>query len=159
MGHDRGAGNHDHARSGEGARAALRAAGVTVLANEAVRAGPLAVGGLDGPTTARDDLPATLRAMTAVGGTPVLLTHSPDPFPHVPAWVGLTVAGHTHGGQIRLPLLGAPFTGSRHGSRYVRGRVTEAGRTLIVSAGLGTSMLPLRLGAVPDVWAIDLVGP
>jgi hypothetical protein len=47
---------------------------------------------------------------------------------------------------------------SEHGDRYACGRVDEAGKTLIVGAGVGTSILPLRLGAVPDMWLIAL-GP
>jgi len=45
---------------------------------------------------------------------------------------------------------------SRYGEHYACGRIDEGGRTLIVSAGLGTSLLPLRLGAAPDLWVIDL---
>jgi predicted MPP superfamily phosphohydrolase len=68
------------------------------------------------------------------------------------------LAGHTHCGQIRLPLVGALLTESAYGQRYVCGRVDEDGRTLIVSAGLGTSIVPLRLGAPPDMWLVT-IGP
>lgn len=68
------------------------------------------------------------------------------------------VAGHTHCGQIALPLVGAIETASDYGKRYVCGIVREGGRTLIVGAGLGTSMVPLRIGARPDMWLIEL-GP
>jgi hypothetical protein len=68
------------------------------------------------------------------------------------------LAGHTHCGQIRLPWYGAVSTMSEYGDRYACGRVDEAGKTLIVGAGVGTSILPLRLGAVPDMWLIAL-GP
>ena len=61
------------------------------------------------------------------------------------------IAGHTHCGQIRLPLIGAVSTMSAYGDHYACGRSACNGRTLIVSAGLGTSILPLRLGAVPDM--------
>ena len=47
---------------------------------------------------------------------------------------------------------------SNYGERYACGRVEERGRTLIVAAGLGTSILPLRLGAVPDLWLVT-IGP
>jgi uncharacterized protein len=151
-------GNHDHWRNAEAARRALAGAGVHLLSNDAVRLGPLAVGGLDDDFTGRDDLPRTLARMRAVGGVPVLLSHSPDPFPDLPPGIGLMLAGHTHCGQIRLPLVGAPTYESRHGARYGCGRIDEEGRTLIVSAGLGTSVLPLRLGAAPDLWLIE-VGP
>ena len=68
------------------------------------------------------------------------------------------VAGHTHCGQIVLPLVGAISYESRHGRRYACGRVDENGSTLIVSAGFGASVLPFRLGAAPDLWLVE-VGP
>ena len=151
-------GNHDHWTDGEAMRAALTRIGVRVLFNEAHRAGPLAIGGLDDDYTGRADLARTLAGLDEAGGVPILLSHSPDPFPDVPAAVLLTVAGHTHCGQIRLPLIGPLATMSRHGNRYACGRIDEDGKVLIVGAGLGTSILPLRIGAVPDMWLIE-IGP
>ncbi len=151
-------GNHDHWVDADAARAALGRANVSVLNNEAARAGPLAIGGLDDDHTGHADLGRTLAAMRAAGGIPILLSHSPDPFPDVPGRVPLMVAGHTHCGQISLPIIGPLATASRHGTRYACGRIDENGKTLIVSAGLGTSILPVRIGAVPDVWLIE-IGP
>lgn len=151
-------GNHDHWVDADAARAALSRANVRVLNNEAARAGPLAIGGLDDDYTGHADLARTLAAMRTAGGVPVLLSHTPDPFPDVPQSVPLMVAGHTHCGQISLPLIGPVATMSRHGKRYACGRIEEDGKTLIVSAGLGTSILPIRIGAVPDMWLIE-IGP
>jgi len=151
-------GNHDHWRNAAETRSALEAIGINVLDNEAATAGPLAIGGLDDDFTSHDDLPATLAAIRRQAGARLLLSHSPDPFPAVPPDVGLMLAGHTHCGQIRLPLIGAVSTMSEHGERYACGRVDEGGRTLIVGAGLGTSILPLRLGARPDLWLV-IIGP
>ena len=151
-------GNHDHWRDAGAARTALRAVGIRVLDNQAVRVGPLAVGGVGDSFTGHDDLRATLRAMHRLRGARLLLGHSPDLFAALPDTVGLMVAGHTHCGQIRLPLVGALRTQSAYGQRYACGRIEERGRTLIVSAGLGTSIAPLRLGARPDLWLITL-GP
>lgn len=150
-------GNHDHRRSAGEAVAALEAAAITVLSNDAVRIGPIAVGGLDDDYTGQANLPRTLARQREVGGVPILLSHSPDPFPELPAGPTLMLAGHTHCGQIRLPLIGALVTMSDYGNRYACGLVREGGRTLIVGAGAGTSILPLRLGAVPDMWLIRLV--
>ena len=151
-------GNHDHWRNAGEARAALHAAGVRLLDNAAVRAGPLALGGLDDAFTDHHDLPATVAAMRAISGARMLLSHSPDPFPDVPGDVSLMLAGHTHCGQIVLPLIGSLSTMSRYGDRYACGRVREGGKTLIVGAGLGTSILPLRIGAPPDMWLVELRG-
>ncbi|MDP8913488.1 MAG: metallophosphoesterase [Pseudomonadota bacterium] len=151
-------GNHDHWYDPAGAKKALAAAGIRLLENDAAQAGPLAVGGLDDDFTGRDDLPRTLARQSGLNGARILLSHSPDPFPDVPDTIGLMLAGHTHCGQIAPPLVGPISTMSRHGKRYACGLVRERGKVLVVTAGLGTSGLPLRLGAIPDMWLLDL-GP
>jgi hypothetical protein len=152
-------GNHDHWRDAGEARAALKKAGIRLLDNAAVQAGPVAVGGLDDDFTGRANVPATVAALRRLKGGRLILSHSPDPFPDLPADVTLTAAGHTHCGQISLPLIGPLTTMSRHGRRYACGVVREEGRTLVVGAGVGTSVLPLRLGAVPDMWLVRLGPP
>jgi uncharacterized protein len=101
-----------------------------------------------------DDLPGTLAKVE--GDEPViLLAHEPDIFPKVPERVSLTLSGHTHGGQVRL--LGySPMVPSKYGNRYAYGHVVEEGRHLIVSGGLGTSILPVRFGVPPEIVVIDL---
>lgn len=103
-------GNHDHWRGTQEARAALAHAGIRVLANEAVQAGPLAVGGLDDAFTGHNRDAATYEAMRRLPGARLLLSHSPDPFAALPPDIGLMLAGHTHCGQIRLPFVGALST-------------------------------------------------
>jgi hypothetical protein len=151
-------GNHDHWRDAAAARRALAGAGIRLLSNDAVQIGPVAVGGLDDDFTGRADLPATLAALRRLGGPRLLLSHSPDPFPDTGPDIALMLAGHTHCGQVAPPVIGPISTMSRHGRRYACGMVREGGKTLIVSSGLGTSVLPLRLGAVPDLWLVE-VGP
>ncbi len=150
-------GNHDHWFDMPALARELRKARITLLANDAARFGTLAVGGLDDDYTGRADLDATLAAMRAAGGVPVMLSHSPDPFAVMPAEVRLTLAGHTHCGQIGYPWGGAPAHMSDYGDRYACGRVDEDGRTLIVGAGLGTSVLPVRLFTAPEIWLVKLV--
>lgn len=149
-------GNHDHWNDTPAIAAALRANGIRLLVNEAAHAGPLAIGGVDDDFIDRADLPRTLRAMEGLTGGRLILSHSPDAFPAMPRDVPLMLAGHTHCGQISFPLVGAWTYESDHGARYGCGEVNEAGRRLIVSGGLGTSVLPLRLGAPPELWVIDL---
>jgi hypothetical protein len=151
-------GNHDHWRIAEESRKLLERAGIVVLSNSAVVAGPLAVGGLDDPFTDHDDPAATVEEMRRLPGAKLLLSHSPDPFADLPADIGLMAAGHTHCGQISLPLVGPLATFSQYGERYACGIVREGGKTLVIGAGLGTSILPLRLGVPPDMWLIEL-GP
>jgi predicted MPP superfamily phosphohydrolase len=102
-----------------------------------------------------DDLPRTL-AQVGTDDPVVLLAHEPDIFPHVPARVALTLSGHTHGGQIRLPLVWPVFVPSKYGARFAYGHVIEEGRHLIVSGGLGTSFIPARLGVPPEIVHIQL---
>jgi predicted MPP superfamily phosphohydrolase len=152
-------GNHDHWRDMPAIRRELERRGAVVLANEARRFGPVTVGGLDDDYTGRADVPATLRAVAALGGAPVMLSHSPDPFPDTPRGFGLMLAGHTHCGQLRYPWGGSPATMSRYGDRYACGMVREEGKALITTGGLGTSLLPFRFGAPPEIWLIELRAP
>ena len=151
-------GNHDHWRNAAAVAAALRAAGVRVLVNDAVRAGPLVVGGMDDSFTGHARPEVTIERMRRLGGLKLVLSHSPDPFPDLPPDAPLMLAGHTHCGQIVLPLVGPLATMSRLGRRYRCGIIRENGRALIVTAGIGTSILPIRIGAPPDMWLLELAG-
>jgi predicted MPP superfamily phosphohydrolase len=101
-----------------------------------------------------DDLPRTLAQVTDDAPV-ILMAHEPDIFPRVPERVSLTIAGHTHGGQVRIFGF-APIVPSRFGSRYVYGHKVEGGRNLIISGGLGCSTLPVRLGSPPEIVMIEL---
>lgn len=151
-------GNHDHWTSVAAMTQAVERAGGMVLANRAIVRGPLAIGGVDDEYTGHDDLPGTLAALRPLSGARVLLTHSPDLAPLVPADVTLVLAGHSHCGQVVLPLVGPPVLPLRTRRRYMCGIVREGARTTIVTAGLGTSELPFRLAAPPDLWLLTL-GP
>jgi predicted MPP superfamily phosphohydrolase len=102
-----------------------------------------------------DDLPGTL-ARVSTDDPVVLLAHEPDIFPRVPARVALTLSGHTHGGQIRVPVIWPVFVPSKYGARFAYGHVVESGRHLIVSGGLGTSIIPARFGVPPEIVHIEL---
>lgn len=101
-----------------------------------------------------DDLPGTLAQVS--NDAPIIhLAHEPDLFVDIPPRVSLTLSGHTHGGQVRI--LGySPVVPSEFGNRFAYGHVIEDGRHLIVSGGLGCSMLPVRLGMPPEILVIDL---
>ena len=66
------------------------------------------------------------------------------------------IAGHTHGGQVHLPLLGRPIVPSAYGERFAIGHIQENGRHLFVSSGLGTSILPVRFRVPPEVSLLEL---
>lgn len=152
-------GNHDYWTDPARVAAMLRRAGITLLANQAVRRGPLAIGGIDDEPTGHDRMEDTVAAMRRLSGARLLLGHSPDSAPAMPGDVTLLLAGHTHCGQIVLPFAGTVHTASRHGRRYACGLIREGARTVIIGAGLGTSVLPLRFGAPPDLWLVRLRGP
>ena len=148
-------GNHDWRHGGERIPAALRAAGIRVLENEVADLGRLHVAGVADARTRDADVARTVRAVPA--GAPVLLlSHDPDLFPHVPDRVALTVSGHTHGGQVAVPVLRRKVIPSRYGERYARGHVVEGGRHLYVTAGFGTSGWPVRLFAPAEVVILAL---
>lgn len=149
-------GNHDHWRSAEEVSTGLTRAGIRILDNKAVSVGPVRLGGVDDDYTGQADIPQTIKAMRSGSGSRILLSHSPDITPRLPPDVGLVLAGHTHCGQIRLPVVGAVSYESQFGDRYDCGLKQESGRHIVISAGLGTSVLPFRLGAVPDLWLLTL---
>lgn len=153
-------GNHDHWFGWDKLAAALaRYRQITVLRNEASVHGTLVIGGVDDDYTGHADLPATVAAMAGKPGVRVVLTHSPDIFPNVPVDVPLVLAGHTHCGQIAWPWGGSPATMSDYGELYACGISREYGKTLVTGAGLGTSLLPLRLFTHPEVWLIEVRPP
>jgi predicted MPP superfamily phosphohydrolase len=154
-------GNHDGWFGHDRVRRALETNGIRIVEDTATRintpAGLLWVAGISDLWTGRHDLSAALAAV-ADDGTPVLLlTHNPDVFPIVPDRVTLTLAGHTHGGQVRLPFAGAPLVPSKFGQRFAAGHVVEGGRHLFVATGIGTSILPVRFRVPPAVTLLTLV--
>lgn len=150
-------GNHDHWFDHDALAEELKAIGLTVLQNEAVQRGPLTIGGIDDDYSNHDDTPATYRAMDALPAAPrVLVTHSPDVVPDLPSPVAAVFAGHTHCGQIVFPFIGALSYVSRYGDRFACGDINDEGQRVFVGAGLGTSILPLRYGAMPDAWLVTL---
>jgi predicted MPP superfamily phosphohydrolase len=80
-----------------------------------------------------------------------VLTHNPDIFPQMPSRVSLTLAGHTHGGQVNLPLLGRLVVPSKFKQRYAYGLVEENGKKLFVTEGIGTSIIPVRFRSAPEI--------
>jgi predicted MPP superfamily phosphohydrolase len=149
-------GNHDWKQAGDRMWTALQNAGIEVLENRVVKTGDIHVAGLADLRRRRPDLPGALAGVPA-GAPVVLLAHDPDVFPYVPDRIAVTLSGHTHGGQVAIPVLRRLAIPSHHGERYARGHVVEDGRHLYITSGLGTSGLPLRLFAPPEVVVLELV--
>lgn len=150
-------GNHDHWYDWSSLEEQLTNHGIRVLQNDAAEFGSLAIGGVDDAYTRRDDLPIVLTELEGLRGGRIILTHSPDIFPQLPPDISLVLAGHTHCGQISLPFIGPLTHMSRYGERFACGHVVENEQSVIVGAGLGTSLLPLRFGTRPEVWLVTLM--
>jgi predicted MPP superfamily phosphohydrolase len=172
-------GNHDYwvdravQQAGYGptvAHRALEAAGIPVYENDAVRltkdGRPFWLAGLGDQLAympARrfrpvrrigvDDLSATLAKVTDSAPL-VLLAHEPDVAARVPSRVALQLSGHTHGGQVRL-LGWSPAVPRQHGLRLAYGHV-RLKCDVIISGGLGCSIMPLRVGVPPEIVEVTL---
>lgn len=142
-------GNHDHWRGLAPVRRALRKAGIKSLRDEAVTVGPITLGGIDDSATDHSDFEGTLTKMRALGKRPlVVLSHGYDYVHYMPPDLPLLLAAHSHCGQIALPF--------ELGPKVPCGIVKRGGQQMIVSGGLGTSVLPLRFNAQPDMWVVTL---
>jgi len=152
-------GNHDAAEIA----VQFEKMGVRMLVNESVqieRAGAsIWVAGIDDPHYyGCDDLPAALRDVPP-GAFRILLSHSPELFEEAAARdVRLYLCGHTHGGQIGLPLLGAPLLNARCPRAYTRGLWRHGAMQGYTSAGAGCSMLPVRYNCPPEIVEMVLWG-
>ena len=153
-------GNHDRSFDGPRVARALVGVGIRVLEDTAARiatpSGPVWVVGVSDFWTGPHDIRRAMSGVTDSVGPVILITHNPDIFPRVPEQVAITLAGHTHGGQVRLPIFGPPIVPSRYWQRFAAGSVIEGKRHLFVSTGIGTSFLPLRIGVPPTVFVLTL---
>jgi len=147
-------GNHDWWYSGILVRRSLEKNGIQVLENEVIhfdaRGTQLWLVGLADLWTRRQAVADTV-AMVPEGKPFIALTHNPDIFPNLPQRVPLLLAGHTHGGQVRLPIIGSIVESSDYGDRYVMGHVFENNHNLFVTTGIGTSIMPVRFGVPPEI--------
>ena len=154
-------GNHDWMHDGWAVRRALEDAGIAVLENNDLtithQGRPVQIGGLADDTTRAPDIRPILQA-----GRPdvplVLLAHDPASFMHTPATPAVMLAGHTHGGQVRLPLIGALHSSSRAPMSWIYGHTIDRGRDIFVSGGIGTSLLPIRFNMPPEIVMMELTG-
>jgi predicted MPP superfamily phosphohydrolase len=152
-------GNHDWRFDAPRVQAALEAVSIPVLENRSrgIEWGACRfwVAGVSDFKRGPHDLASALNAVPERAPT-IVFTHNPDLFPQVPDWVALTVAAHTHGGQVYFPGLGRPIVPSDYGSRYALGPIVEDGRHLFVNTGIGTSILPARFFVPPVVSLLTL---
>lgn len=157
-------GNHDSWYDEAAIATALRSAGVKVVENRAVAidrpGGAFWIAGIADLDSKRirPSVPQALSAVPA-NAPVVVITHWPEPFAEVPSRVALTLAGHTHCGQVNLPIFGRLVHASHASRRWGCGVYDDAGRTLFVTSGVGVSILPVRFRAPPEIAIVTLSGP
>ena len=147
-------GNHDSEYGTRHVASALEHNGIQVLFNDwraiETTAGLIHVAGLEDHSTGQPDVVRALGGIPRLGTT-LVLAHDPASFAAIPSGPIATVCGHTHGGQICLPWFGPLVNASDAPLSCTHGHITDGGRNLIVSAGLGTSGLPLRANCPPEL--------
>jgi predicted MPP superfamily phosphohydrolase len=152
-------GNHDNWLDHDRVAAALENNGVRLLEDKAARldtpAGAIWLAGVSDYWTRSHDVAAALAGITDTAPI-ILFTHNPDLFPEVPDRVALTLAGHTHGGQVRFPFAGTLVVPSRFGVRFTAGHIVEGGRHMFVATGIGTSILPVRFRVPPTISVLTI---
>ena len=147
-------GNHDFRVGADQIASALDRNGIDVLRNRHVtlhrRGQKVCLAGID-DFLYRADLPRALRGIPEHTPT-VLLSHNPAIIEDASRLgIGLVLSGHTHGGQVRLPLVGCVYGRSAEKMRFKKGRDSLRGTQIYVSRGLGTVVLPIRYGCPPEI--------
>jgi len=152
-------GNHDAWYGHEAIMTALQNAGVAALWNRNIvihrSGGTVVIAGLSDKWTGSPSFADALDGAPA-GADTIVIEHNPDVFASMPPGPALMLAGHTHCGQVTLPFFGRAQVPIRH-KEYACGRIDNArGQTLFVTAGVGTSILPLRFGNPPEIALITI---
>lgn len=152
-------GNHDHWYDADAVTSALRSAGVTVLRNSHaevhVGGDRLPIVGLGDHWTEGVDC---RRAFAGVDGPFTLtLMHNPDFFERWPqSGAHLILAGHTHGGQVKLPMVGSPVVPSRYGRKYSQGVFRHGDAVMYVNRGVGALFPSVRFNCRPEISLFQL---
>jgi len=152
-------GNHDYWLDAEQVSRALTSNGIIVLSDSAMTLDTASdsfwLVGVSDLWAGEHDIAAAMHFV--IDDHPaILISHNPDIFPRVPQRVNLTLAGHTHGGQVRVPFIGAPVVPAN--PRYTAGHIVEAGKHLYVATGTGTSILPVRFRVPPEIAVVTISG-
>lgn len=152
-------GNHDAIASPDHVVRALESANITVLRNQSVAIergrDRMWLAGIDDLLRGRPDMSATL-ANISEKETTILLAHEPDFADDASlSPVDLQLSGHSHGGQIWIPGIGAPWLPPM-ARRYPRGLHQLGNLTLYTNIGIGTIRAPIRINCQPEITAITL---
>lgn len=156
-------GNHDFQVDADEITRALRAQRIRVLRNShfalRARSATLWVLGVDDLWWRADDLGAALRSVPA-RDPKILLCHNPVGIRQASEHgIDFVLSGHTHGGQVRLPVVGSVYGRSKFGERFVEGWNRLNGTQIYVSRGIGKVLVPIRFGCPPEIACLRLRRP
>lgn len=152
-------GNHDRGYGARRVASALKSAGFTLLENRSVRIAfrgrTIDLVGIGDSTTSAAHPDRALKSVPP--DSPALcLTHNPTIFPQLPTTCRLTIAGHTHGGQVDLPFIGPLIVPPQIDAAFANGIARSGAKTLFVSTGIGTSHVPVRFLVPPEITLLDV---
>lgn len=105
---------------------------------------------------------SALSKLASKSGKIIILTHNPNALNYlteqqsVDPEVVLFLAGHTHGGQVRFPIIGAPLVPTEFGQKYASGFVRDKGIDIFITPGIGTSIIPVRFGVPPEISVLNI---
>ena len=155
-------GNHDHYTDAAVIRAVLKECNIVELSNRIfpVQRGTshLYFAGIDDYMTSHADLQKVISQIPQEENSVILLAHEPD-FADISAASGkfaMQISGHTHGGQICLPIWGNLYL-PRLGRKYPSGRYLVEDMVLYTNRGLGTSWLKFRFNCPPEITVFQLL--
>lgn len=145
-------GNHDMWVGGDKIQRVLEKNGIKVLRNSnaqvTFKGKKIYIAGIEDLTTG---FPDQSKAFNGVKHPTILLSHQPDIFPKAWGDANIILAGHTHGGQVVFPVIGAILVPSAYGQKFLSGYIEENDKKMIITKGLGTSILPVRFNCKPEI--------
>ena len=151
-------GNHDWWTDGNKISKALKDNNIKVLENSSARIilknRYVDIIGLADLSTRSIDVASAFKR-TAVPR--LVISHNPDVYYDIIDRANMIFAGHTHGGQFILPFMRPLFVPSKYGAKFASGLMTPEKNQMIISKGLGTSILPIRLNCKPEIIIVDFV--
>ena len=154
-------GNHDYDYNSVRIRKELEKNRIKVLENDTI---PLDIDGkrlwligIKDFTVCHTNLSKNIKQVSDDENPVILLTHTPDVFPELGSRVDLTLAGHTHGGQIVIPFYGPIYVPSKYGKKYYKGYFEDKNKKMFVTGGIGTSVFPIRFNNFPEVVILNII--
>ena len=145
-------GNHDINFDKFSVKNALEQNGIKVLDNSCINMEGIWIAGVGGKSVESSQIELALENAERPN---IFISHTPDVYYDVKEDVDLILAGHVHGGQVRIPFLGALICPSKFGTKFSCGDFKETQNRMIVTKGLGTSLLTVRFCDIPEIVVIE----